>query len=117
MLDALEFISAPEVRKTNVEFDQAAAAISNRIDGSTGQSAGHNGELPYPDLPEISREELRRRLRDPLLTILDVHSPDVFAHEHLPRAINLPLPDVETRIRQVFPNLQTEIAIYCTKFT
>jgi hypothetical protein len=78
---------------------------------------GADQEIPYPGLPEISREELRRRLRDASLIVLDVHSPRAFAQEHLPRAINLPVAEIETRAPEVLPDRNSEIAVYCTKFT
>lgn len=108
-------------RKINVEIEQASAAASARehdVDLRAQCDGVHDAdEFPYPGLPEISREDLLRRLRDPSLTILDVHSTEVFAQEHLPRAINLPAPEIESRVRQVLPDREAEIAIYCSKYT
>ena len=39
----------------------------------------------------VSRKELSRRLRDGLVTVLDVRPPDEFEAGHLPNAINIPL--------------------------
>ena len=42
-------------------------------------------------LEPVSREELVRRMRDGLVTLLDVRPRDEFAVGHLPGAINIPL--------------------------
>jgi hypothetical protein len=99
------------------EQASAAASIAARDIDLQAQANGAHDDIPYPGLPEISREELRQRLGDRSLTILDVHSADAFAQEHLPRAVNLPLSEIESRVRQVLPDRQAEIAVYCSKFT
>jgi hypothetical protein len=82
------------------------------VDGSHADS-----EILYPELPEISREELRRRLRDPALTVVDIHAPDVYAAEHLPGAVPLPLSDIQARASAVLPRRDAEIAVYCSAYT
>ena len=39
------------------------------------------------DIPEISREEMRRRLHDPSLILVDVLPHDTYAAGHIPGAI------------------------------
>ncbi len=68
-------------------------------------------------IPEISREELRRRLHTPGLKILDVLPPQSYAAGHIPGAINLPFDSIADRAREVLPALDAEIAVYCAKFT
>jgi rhodanese-related sulfurtransferase len=71
-------------------------------------------EVSAPDsLPEISRDEIVRRLRDPSLAIVDVLPPESYAEAHLPGAVNLPLADVPRRAREVLPDPFREIAVYC----
>jgi rhodanese-related sulfurtransferase len=59
----------------------------------------------------VSRKELSRRLRDGLVTVLDVRPPDEFAAGHLPNAINIPLRDLTRRVRKL-PKKQ-EVVAYC----
>jgi ArsR family transcriptional regulator len=62
-------------------------------------------------LEPVSRQELSRRLRDGLVTVLDVRPPDEFAAGHLPNAINIPLRDLPRRVSKL-PKKQ-EVVAYC----
>jgi rhodanese-related sulfurtransferase/predicted transcriptional regulator len=62
-------------------------------------------------LEPISRKELTRRLRDDIVTLLDVRPDDEFAAGHLPNAINIPLRDLPRRLRELPKN--REIVAYC----
>lgn len=73
-----------------------------------GQSSG---------LAEISRDELRRRLGDPRLVVVDVLARDSYLLGHIPGALTIPLAELPERAREMLPNLETEIAVYCAKFT
>ncbi len=66
---------------------------------------------------EISREELHRRLHDPSLKIVDVLPSISFAEAHIPGAINLPLEQLHDHARELLPDLNADIAVYCGKFT
>ena len=66
---------------------------------------------------EISRDELRARLQDPSLTILDVLPQASFVEAHIPRAINIPLEQISIQAREMLPDVNAEIAVYCGKFT
>jgi ArsR family transcriptional regulator len=59
----------------------------------------------------VSRKELSRRLRDGLITVLDVRPPDEFAAGHLPNAVNIPLRDLTRRVGKL-PKKQ-EVVAYC----
>jgi 3-mercaptopyruvate sulfurtransferase SseA len=69
------------------------------------------------DVPEISREELRNRLKSASLTIVDVLPAESYAAGHIPGAISLPLESVANRARELLPDPTAEIAVYCAKFT
>lgn len=62
-------------------------------------------------LEPVSRKELSRRLRDGVVTVLDVRPPDEFAAGHLPNAINIPLRDLTRRVGRL-PKKQ-EVVAYC----
>jgi rhodanese-related sulfurtransferase/DNA-binding transcriptional ArsR family regulator len=62
-------------------------------------------------LEPVSREELFARLRDGLVTVLDVRPRDEFGRGHLPGARNVPLAELERRLAEL-PRDQ-EIVAYC----
>jgi rhodanese-related sulfurtransferase/DNA-binding transcriptional ArsR family regulator len=62
-------------------------------------------------LEPVSRKELSQRLRDGLVTVLDVRPEDEYAAGHVPRAINIPLRELTRRLRQIPKN--REVVAYC----
>jgi len=62
-------------------------------------------------LEPIARDDLVTRLRDDLVTLLDVRPDDEFALGHLPGARNIPLADLERRLREL-PKSR-EVIAYC----
>jgi rhodanese-related sulfurtransferase len=62
-------------------------------------------------LEPISRDDLVARLRDDLVTVLDVRPEDEFALGHLPGALNIPLAELERRLGEL-PKSRDVIA-YC----
>jgi rhodanese-related sulfurtransferase len=62
-------------------------------------------------LEAVSREELVARLKDGLVTVLDVRPEEEFARGHLPGAINIPIPQLERRLAEL-PK-RREIIAYC----
>ena len=70
-----------------------------------------------PEFPEISRDELARRLGDPSLVIVDVLPRDSYEAAHIAGALSLPVAEVRERARDLIPNPQAELAVYCAKFT
>lgn len=59
----------------------------------------------------VSRKELTRRMRDGLVTVLDVRPEDEFAFGHLPGAVNVPLADLKRQLSGL-PR-EKEIVAYC----
>lgn len=59
----------------------------------------------------VSREVLVERLRDGLVTVLDVRPEDEFALGHVPGAVNIPLADLHRRLADLSPD--QEIVAYC----
>jgi rhodanese-related sulfurtransferase/predicted transcriptional regulator len=62
-------------------------------------------------LEAVSRKELISRLRDGLVTVLDVRPEDEFALGHLPGALNIPLSKLENRLGEL--PADREIIAYC----
>lgn len=62
-------------------------------------------------LEAVSRRELMKRLKDGLVTILDVRPADEFALGHLPGAVNIPLAALKKRLAELDP--RQEIVAYC----
>jgi rhodanese-related sulfurtransferase len=83
-------------------------------DAAPGENGGAAGSAGAQD---ISRDELKRRLHDPSLLVVDVLPRESYAAHHIPGAINLPLAEVESRARELLPDLTAELAVYCAKFT
>jgi len=52
-------------------------------------------------LEPVTRRELARRLRDDVVTVIDVRPADEFAAGHLPNAVNIPLKDLPRRLREL----------------
>ncbi|HKN00254.1 MAG TPA: rhodanese-like domain-containing protein [Candidatus Binataceae bacterium] len=69
------------------------------------------------DMPEISRDELRRRLRDSSLTIVDVLPAESYAAAHIPGALSMPLELIASRTRELLPDRDAEIVVYCGNLT
>jgi rhodanese-related sulfurtransferase len=62
-------------------------------------------------LEPMSRKELNQRLKDGLITVLDVRPEDEYAAGHVPKAVNIPLRELKRRLRQIPRN--REVIAYC----
>ena len=62
---------------------------------------------------QIAREEILARLNDPSLLLVNVMPKEAFEEGHIPRSVNLPLAEIETKARQAFPEIGRELVIYC----
>ena len=59
----------------------------------------------------VTREDLVGRIADGLVTVLDVRPKDEFAEGHLPGARNIPLAELNRRLKELPKNV--EIVAYC----
>ena len=62
-------------------------------------------------LEPVSRAELAQRMKDGLVTVLDVRPPDEFALGHVPGATNMPLSEIDNRLSEL--RLDQGIVAYC----
>lgn len=63
------------------------------------------------DLEPVPPEELLERIRQGLVTVIDVRPPEEYAAGHLPGAINLPLSELEHRVGDL--DADREVVAYC----
>lgn len=63
------------------------------------------------NLEPVSRVELRARLRDGTVTVLDVRPVDEYALGHVPGAISIPVSELEAGLASLDPS--SEIVAYC----
>ncbi len=63
------------------------------------------------DLEPIPATELLDRVRDGLVTVLDVRPPEEYQSGHVPGAINVPLSELEAHFSQL--DTQQEVVAYC----
>ena len=63
------------------------------------------------DLEPVPAKEVLERARKGLVTVLDVRPPEEFAAGHIPGAVNIPVQELEKRIREL-PR-QREVVAYC----
>lgn len=62
-------------------------------------------------LEPLPADQLLERARDGLVTVLDVRPQEEYASGHLPGAINIPLKELEKRLKELDPEL--EVVAYC----
>ena len=62
-------------------------------------------------LEPVSRQELQTRMKDGLVTVLDVRPADEYALGHVPGAVNVPLAELEARLASMEPSQQ--VVAYC----
>lgn len=62
-------------------------------------------------LEPVPRTELLARVRDGLVTVLDVRPPEEYAAGHVPGAVNIPLTELEQRLEEL--GKDQEIVAYC----
>ena len=62
-------------------------------------------------LEPVPADQLLQRARDGLVSVLDVRPPEEYAAGHLPGAINIPVKELEKRLKELDPKL--EVVAYC----
>lgn len=62
-------------------------------------------------LEPVARNELLERVRDGMVTVLDVRPPEEFAAGHVPGAVNIPLAQLEEHLDEL--DQEHEVIAYC----
>ncbi len=62
-------------------------------------------------LEPLAREELLERVRDGMVTVLDVRPPEEYAAGHVPGAVNVPLAQLEEHLDEL--DQEHEVIAYC----
>jgi ArsR family transcriptional regulator len=62
-------------------------------------------------LEPVTRAELRRRVKDGIVTVLDVRPQDEYLAGHIPQAVSIPLRELADRVREIPKH--REIVAYC----
>lgn len=63
------------------------------------------------DLEPVRRKELLKRVRDGLVTVIDVRPPEEYAAGHVPGAVNIPLDQLKSHLKEL--KTEKEIVAYC----
>ena len=63
---------------------------------------------------EISRKELETGLAQGALVLVEALPEPYWTKGHLPGALNLPLEGLATRAKQILPNPDADIVVYCS---
>ncbi len=63
------------------------------------------------DLEPVPAQELLERVRQGLVTVIDVRPPEEYAAGHLPGAVNIPLAELEAHLEKMDP--RREVVAYC----
>jgi rhodanese-related sulfurtransferase len=64
-------------------------------------------------IPDVSRDEVRARLHDRSMTLINVLPRETFEAAHIPGSINLPLSEVESRAPAEIPDRASDLVLYC----
>jgi len=78
----------------------------------SGNPVGLPSVVPVSSIQRVSLADARKALDMKAAVFVDVRDADVFAVDHIPGALNIPLGDIETRYRELNPNQW--IITYCT---
>lgn len=70
-----------------------------------------DGGYPTVSLESIASHEVRNRLQEGKLVLIDVRNPDEWEHAHLPNSINIPLLELEKELAKLSPD--QEIVTIC----
>jgi len=65
----------------------------------------------------VSRGEIRARLGDSSLRLVDVLPAEAFAAGHIPGSLSLPVAEINRCALSLLPDLAQDTVVYCASFT
>ena len=65
----------------------------------------------------IGRDEVRGRLKDPSLVVVNVLPREAFLAGHIPGSISLPVTEINERADSILQSSSQEVAVYCANPT
>jgi len=99
-------LAAPEV----VTFWRSLQEIAgNRVSDVERLARAYLGD--HDGLEAVTKEELKKRLRNRDVLVLDVRPPEEFDAGHIPGALSIPVGELKRRLRELPKN--KEIVAYC----
>ena len=99
-------LAAPEV----VTFWRSLQGIAgNRVSDVERLARAYVGD--HDGLDAVTKEELKKRLRNKNVLVLDVRPPEEFDAGHIPGALSIPVAELKRRLRELPKN--KEIVAYC----
>jgi rhodanese-related sulfurtransferase/predicted transcriptional regulator len=99
-------LAGPAVERLWRALRETAEAHAGELGDLVRAYVGNRG-----DLSMITRDELRRRLRQGDIVVLDVRPQPEYEAGHIPGALSLPLSELKSRLREVPQG--SEIVAYC----
>ncbi|WP_277213398.1 ArsR/SmtB family transcription factor [Isoptericola croceus] len=98
-------LAGPHVANLYLQLHRVAETAS------PGLRSAAEAFLGPDDTEEIGRDELRRRLHDGSVTLLDVRPAEEYASGHLPGAVSIPYDQLADRLDEL--PADTEVVAYC----
>lgn len=80
--------------------------------GASANGAATPTDIPEGDIRRVSLVDAKTALDGKTAVFVDVRSLDSYQAGHIPGALNIPLPDLESRLNELSP--QNWIITYCT---
>ncbi len=99
-------VAGPDVAELHALLGSVARRHSADVEAALAAHLGSGG-----DVHDISREDLRARMREGTVTLLDVRPTEEFTSAHIPGAVSLPLADLAARLAEV--PADRDIVAYC----
>jgi rhodanese-related sulfurtransferase len=72
-----------------------------------------SAHAPAVETTAIPHDELRRRLRDPSLTIVNVLPYESYRAGRIPGSVHLPVGEIPAHALTVLPDRTRELVLYC----
>ncbi len=90
------------------------ASCSSGSSETAKPSASPSGEVTMNTAyMTISPADAKDLIRKENITLVDVRTPEEYQEGHIPQAVLLPLDDIELKAKDILPNKNAVIIVYC----